>query len=256
MRFFVPLAILATIGSTFAQAPANQSICDKYTTTLLKYNNATSQYTLLTLLVNTVVVGNYTEPNTVIMVPGILATGTFNGEAISSQYFLTHLYRFFGKVLGYGGGGMANVHRFMNLHSKQVGYFIHQVGLAATSFGVATDDATTVGIALAKLFGYCCSLPTTVIPEAEPQLESIFQNASCPLDPMATCTAYPSNGTVPVPMISNSMMNSTSTVSWPGMSEAMILPPTGAAQATGAAAVVGVGLGSATLGAMALAFML
>lgn len=67
--------------SALAQA-ANESLCDKYTTALLKDNNGTNQYTLLTLLVNTVVIGNYTQPNKN-AVPGILANGTFNGTAVN-----------------------------------------------------------------------------------------------------------------------------------------------------------------------------
>ena len=83
MRFTTTsgLAILATIAS--AQRPANESICDYYTTALLKVNNATNQMTLLTLLVNTAVIGNYTQPNVGVHVPGILANGTYNGTAVS-----------------------------------------------------------------------------------------------------------------------------------------------------------------------------
>lgn len=53
MRYFTSLAL---VGAAVAQ---NMSVCDKYTTALLKENNATNQYTLLTLLVNTVVIGSY-----------------------------------------------------------------------------------------------------------------------------------------------------------------------------------------------------
>ena len=53
---FKYLAVLAAAASgAFAQRPSNESICDYYTTALLKVNNGTNQYTLLTLLVNTVV---------------------------------------------------------------------------------------------------------------------------------------------------------------------------------------------------------
>lgn len=64
------------------------SICDKYTTALLKDNTAANQKLLLTLIVNTVVIGNYTQPNVGITVPGILAAGTFNGQPVNLlQYF-------------------------------------------------------------------------------------------------------------------------------------------------------------------------
>jgi hypothetical protein len=50
-----------TVG---AQRPENTSICDYYTTALLEENTAENQATLLTLIVNTVVIGNclYPEP--------------------------------------------------------------------------------------------------------------------------------------------------------------------------------------------------
>lgn len=66
-----------------SQRPANTSICDYYTTALLKENNATNQETLLTLVVNTAVIGNYTKPNVGIKVPGILAPANFNGTQVN-----------------------------------------------------------------------------------------------------------------------------------------------------------------------------
>lgn len=56
---FSNVVLAAAAGSVVeAQRPKDQSICDYYTTALLKTNNATNQATLLTLLVNTVVIGN------------------------------------------------------------------------------------------------------------------------------------------------------------------------------------------------------
>jgi hypothetical protein len=91
------LAILAAIGTVVAQRPEGTSICDYYTTALLKENNATNQYTLLTLLVNTVVIGNYTKPNVGIKVDGILAPGEFNGTKVN--------------LLPYFNGGLASTNR-------------------------------------------------------------------------------------------------------------------------------------------------
>ncbi len=54
----VALAVAYYIGTAAAQRPANTSICDYYTTALLKNNTAENQYTLLTLVVNTAVIGN------------------------------------------------------------------------------------------------------------------------------------------------------------------------------------------------------
>lgn len=77
------LTLLAAIGLAVAQRPADTPICDYYTTALLKQNNATNQMTLVTLLVNTAVIGNYTMPNVGVKVPGILAPGTYNGTAVN-----------------------------------------------------------------------------------------------------------------------------------------------------------------------------
>jgi len=102
MRFTTStLAVLATVAS--AQRPANESICDYYTTALLKINNATNQMTLLTLLVNTAVIGNYTQPNVGVQVPGILANGTYNGTAVNLLPY------FSGGLLSSNEGGSSGV---------------------------------------------------------------------------------------------------------------------------------------------------
>ncbi|PQE09452.1 hypothetical protein CJF31_00004315 [Rutstroemia sp. NJR-2017a BVV2] len=102
------------LRTAIAQRPANISVCDYYTTALLKDNTAENQATLLTLLVNTAVIGNCktyssriptvlfaqitriktnehipdTQPNTGIAVPGILAPGTYDGTQVSlAKYF-------------------------------------------------------------------------------------------------------------------------------------------------------------------------
>src|SRR5579859_879442 len=229
-----------------AQRPANASICDFYTTALLKDNTAANQLTLLTLLVNTVVIGNYTKPNVGVKVPGILAPGVQNGVPVdllgffngsmkianrnnqpvsvnflddggaaplmqnkpantqnSNQYFLlTHLYQFFGKLLGcskedtsgfpgYSGvNGQFEVHKFMNISKPQMDYFITQVGLAALSFGVSNDDATIVGNALNSTFARRCSPPVAVIPDQGSHLEAICINPNCVLATSAVCAQY------------------------------------------------------------------
>lgn len=50
-------AVLAA-GVAADGRPSNTSICDYYTTALLKNNTAANQLTLLTLVVNTAVIGN------------------------------------------------------------------------------------------------------------------------------------------------------------------------------------------------------
>lgn len=80
--------VAAAASTVHGQRPANVSICDYYTQALFKVNNATTQDTLLTALVNTAVIGNYTTPNHNV-VPGILASNaTYNGTKVNLlQYF-------------------------------------------------------------------------------------------------------------------------------------------------------------------------
>lgn len=80
---FTLLPFVAAIPSVLGQRPSNVSICDYYTTALLKQNTPANQYTLLTLLVNTAVIGNYTQPNVGVTVPGILAPGEYGGEQVN-----------------------------------------------------------------------------------------------------------------------------------------------------------------------------
>jgi len=245
----------AFAGVVAAQgAPSNTTICDYYTTALLKNVTAENQATLLTLLVNTVVIGNYTKlviegvtwPD--VAVPGILANGTVDGEDVnllpyfngglassnrggssgvainflddggaaplmmnkpangtsSNQYkLLTHLYQFFGTLLGcsaqgsgdafpaYGGqASMYKVHKFMGLNTAEVTYFIQQVGAAAASFGVAESDITKVADALNGLFNVRCAAPAVAIPAQGAQLQSMCIAEDCKLAPNATCSSY------------------------------------------------------------------
>ncbi|KAF4633500.1 hypothetical protein G7Y89_g4618 [Cudoniella acicularis] len=80
---FKILAVAAAITGAFAQRPSNTSICDYYTTALLKNNTAANQEKLITFIVNTAVIGNYTTPNIGISVPGILTAGTYNGTRVN-----------------------------------------------------------------------------------------------------------------------------------------------------------------------------
>jgi hypothetical protein len=77
---FSKLLLALAIGSVHLTSA--QSLCDKYTVALLNDNTAANQYTLLQLIVNTVVIGNYTQPNVGISVPGILASAKFGGEDV------------------------------------------------------------------------------------------------------------------------------------------------------------------------------
>jgi hypothetical protein len=55
---FKTLALAAAVGGAVAQRPTNTSICNSYTTALLKNNTSENQKTLLTLVVKTAVIGN------------------------------------------------------------------------------------------------------------------------------------------------------------------------------------------------------
>ena len=77
-----PLAVVAAASGAVMERPSNASICDYYTTALFNVSNATTQDTLLTALVNTAVIGNYTQPN-MLAVPGILAADAkYNGTKV------------------------------------------------------------------------------------------------------------------------------------------------------------------------------
>lgn len=78
MKFFATFIAAAT---AIASVAAQQTPCDKYTTALLKTNNATNQMTVLTLVVNTALIGNYTNPAGPAKnaVTGILNPGQVNG---------------------------------------------------------------------------------------------------------------------------------------------------------------------------------
>lgn len=96
---FVKAAVIAAaVGTAVAQTPSNSTPCDYYTTALLKDNTAANQKTLLTLVVNTAVIGNYTkDPAPKNAVPGILTAGEFNGTAVN--------------LLPYFDGGLASSNR-------------------------------------------------------------------------------------------------------------------------------------------------
>ncbi|KAE8444099.1 hypothetical protein EG329_000881 [Mollisiaceae sp. DMI_Dod_QoI] len=296
--FFRTLALAAAVGSAVAQRPTNTSICDYYTTALLKNNTAENQMTLLTLVVNTAVIGNYTQPNVGVSVPGILAPGEVNGIAVnllpyfdggfastntggsagrsvnfldgggvaplmknmaaddmnSHQYtLLTHLYEYFGVLLGCsmqggadypaydGQGSQYKVHKFMDLSYAEVTYFIDQVALSAMSFGVAKEDLTVVGAALNGLFNVRCEPPMTVVPAQGAQLQSICIDETCPIAPNATCSSYQ---TAMKPIVANSTLvpNATASGSAGAGSTSDSSTSTGSAPATASQA------GAATVG--------
>lgn len=245
---FKSLLIAGAISTVSAQNSTNStaSFCDKYTTALFMENTGENQLKLLTAVVNTAVIGNYSETKNGVAVAGILANGTVNGIKVnlapyfnggfastntggssgmsvnfldgggaaplmkgmaansedSKQYgLLTHLYEYFGALLGCSASGFPayegessqyDVHKFMNLHPAEVTYFINQVAGAALSFGVAADDLTPVGKALMNYFGYKCLPAMTIVPSQGPHLQSICSAEDCPtMGSNSTCpTGY------------------------------------------------------------------
>ncbi|GKT50133.1 uncharacterized protein ColSpa_10314 [Colletotrichum spaethianum] len=260
MHYKTIATAMAAAGVVVAQRPANTPICDYYTTALLKNNTGANQYTLLTLLVNTVVIGNYTMPNVGVKVPGILASGTYNGENVNLlPYFngelassnrggssgvsvnfldgggaaplMKNMPANDDKSQQYGFASMYEVHKFMDLDENELGYFIQQVALAAASFGVAQDDLKAVGTSLNQLFGLRCSPNATAIPEQGSQLQAICIADSCPISPNATCASYqpavaPKNATA-------DGMNATATGSTPASTVTPSTVPTAGAAVQG-----------------------
>lgn len=233
----------------------NLSICDKYTIAIFGgsanntvNNTAANQLKVLTLVVNTALIGNYYKPSNV-NVTGILNKGEYGNESInllpyftgqtmtdnpqlvggsginwidgggvaalnqslpafntsSKQYLLvTHLYSYCGALLGcsqisnatnatfpaYTGiSRMYELHKFMNLTSSQINYFIQQIGLSASSFGVNDDDITTVANLLNSTFNVRCAKAQPVV-TSDPELQSICSIPSCPLAANNDCTLY------------------------------------------------------------------
>ncbi|KAM0452824.1 hypothetical protein ACHAO4_005243 [Trichoderma viride] len=111
MRLSNVLLVL-TAAAANAKRPADVSMCDYYTKTLLgKDNTPENQLLLVTLLVNTVILGNYTTPNVGIAVPGLLAPAVVNGESVnllpyfSGEYATTNRGDCQGTSLNFLDGG-------------------------------------------------------------------------------------------------------------------------------------------------------
>lgn len=82
--------LLLSSAPVYSQSrPSNVSICDYYTSALFGNTNSSNEYTLLTVLVNTAVIGNYSESKTGQSVPGILAQGTVNGNTVNLLPYFT-----------------------------------------------------------------------------------------------------------------------------------------------------------------------
>jgi hypothetical protein len=89
---FLTLTLLTILPFTTAQRPSNTTICDYYASTLLGSNTAASQILLITLLVNTFVIGNYTTPNVGLPCAGIAAPALYNGTTVELLPYFTGVY--------------------------------------------------------------------------------------------------------------------------------------------------------------------
>ncbi|KAI9894480.1 MAG: hypothetical protein M1814_003238 [Vezdaea aestivalis] len=314
-------AVAAVVGAASAQNAS--SLCDKYTLAVLNTSTAATQGALLTVLVNTAVIGNYSKYGKAgVRVPGILANGTtmngtkvnllpyFNGGLASSnrggsagvavnflddggavplmmdkpangtssnQYkLLTHLYEYFGMLLGCsaqsnsttfkqysGAASQYQVHKFMGLGPDELQYFIEQVGLAAVSLGVTVEDATAVGKTLAGAFNVRCAPPVALIPYQGAQLQAMCSKDSCPLAMNSVCPAekFPTPGVANSTLamgLGNASSTATASAAGGGSSSASATRAGGAASTTtsGIAAMNTMGSVAAVVGAAALAFAL
>lgn len=170
---------------------------------------------------------------------------------------------------------MYEVHKYMGLNNAEgefplmktvdqgvctnkmsVGYFITQVGLAATSFGVTADDATAVGKALTDAFGYRCSAPAAIPASAEPALQAICIADDCPIATAnATCSSYEAVAE-PATATMSATMSATGTGSMASGTQSATgtASPTASmpAQSTGGAGSVVAGLGLVGAGVAAV----
>ncbi|KAL2882571.1 hypothetical protein SGCOL_001772 [Colletotrichum sp. CLE4] len=203
---------LAVATGVIAQRPTDTPICDYYTTALLKNNTGANQYTLLTLLVNTVVIGNYTMPNVGIKVDGILAPGMYNDTEVN--------------LLPYFNGDLASSNRGGS--SGVSVNFLDGGGAAPLMKNMPANDDTS------KQYQ-----PATAIPEQGPQLQAICIEDSCPISANSTRASYqpamaPKNATA------TGGMNATMTATMTGATMTSTMTPS--TVPTAGAAVQGVSL--------------
>ena len=86
------LALLATFSPTLAQRPSNMSICEFYTGSILGENTASNQLLLITIWINTFVLGNYTTPNVGIPVHGFATPDVYSGTEVALLPYFTGAY--------------------------------------------------------------------------------------------------------------------------------------------------------------------
>lgn len=116
---------VASIGAVAVLPSALATICDNYTTALFTDNTATNQYKLVSALVNTALIGNYSK-GAKVTVNGILVPGDYNGQAVN--------------LLPYFNGGYLSTNR--NNQASSVN-FIDGGGAIPLAMGMPASDATS-----------------------------------------------------------------------------------------------------------------
>ena len=111
------------ISASIALPTAFASICDNYTTLVFGTNTATNQYKLISALVNTALIGNYSVGK--VAVNGILNPGDYNGKAIN--------------LLPYFNGGLLSTNR-NNVPSSV--NFLDDGGAAPLAMGVPSGSTS------------------------------------------------------------------------------------------------------------------
>lgn len=86
------LTFLSLLIPSLALRPSNISICDFYIPSILGQNTAPNQLLLVTIWVNTFVLGNYTTPNVGIPVHGFAKPDVYNGTTIELLPYFTGAY--------------------------------------------------------------------------------------------------------------------------------------------------------------------
>ncbi|KAG4442404.1 hypothetical protein IFR05_002106 [Cadophora sp. M221] len=214
------VAILTFSTGALAQRPANVTICDYYSEKILGEKTATSQKLLLTILMNTVVLGNYTTPNVGISVHGIAAPGVQDGKDVNLlPYFTGALLSTTPPVnsdvgasklfLDDGGAdslklnmssvGTTSAQHFMDISKAENDFFIQQLVDASTSIGFSKADAENWKILMAPFNKRCAPAFAVDGVAGGDYLQSVCINNDCPLDKSANCDAYPAKGVAVAP---------------------------------------------------------
>lgn len=103
---FLSLLSLVSAAPAAQTRDANTPICDFYTVALFKENSEANQNKLLTALVNTVVIGNFSATANGKVVSGILGPTNFGGESFDLTPFFTGKQ---GKTANINGVALENI---------------------------------------------------------------------------------------------------------------------------------------------------